>query len=43
MGYQEIIAYGIVIIAVGYLIKKSFWKNKNSKKGSCGSGDCGCS
>ncbi|MDR0229065.1 MAG: FeoB-associated Cys-rich membrane protein [Flavobacteriaceae bacterium] len=43
MGYQEIIAYGIVIIAVGYLIKKSFWKTKNNKKGSCGGGDCGCS
>ncbi|MTG96696.1 MULTISPECIES: FeoB-associated Cys-rich membrane protein [Myroides] len=43
MGYQEIIAYAFLIIAVGYLIKKSFWKNNSKKKGSCGGGSCGCS
>lgn len=45
MGYQEVIAYGLLIIAVGYFIKKSFWKNKGGKKGSCGKdgGSCGCS
>lgn len=42
MGYQEIIAYGLLILALGYLIKKTFWK-KGGKKGSCGGGDCGCS
>lgn len=43
MGYQEIIAYGLLILAVGYLIKKSFWKKGGGKKKSCGSNDCGCS
>ncbi|MDM1347201.1 FeoB-associated Cys-rich membrane protein [Myroides marinus] len=43
MGYQEIIAYAIVIIALGYIIKKGFWKGNNKKKGSCGGGSCGCS
>lgn len=42
MGYQEIIAYGLLVIAVAYIIKKSFWKG-GGKKGSCGGGSCGCS
>lgn len=43
MGYQEIIAYGLLLIAVGYFIKKSFWKNDRNNGGDCGNGNCGCS
>lgn len=43
MDYQEMIAYAIVIVALGYFIKKSFWKKKGGKNGSCGGGSCGCS
>ncbi|TRX36717.1 FeoB-associated Cys-rich membrane protein [Flavobacterium restrictum] len=39
---QEIIAFGILVLALFYLLKKYFWKKKNSDK-NCGSGDCGCS
>jgi large-conductance mechanosensitive channel len=39
---QEIIAFTILGLAVGFLIKKFFWKSK--KKKNCGDGpDCGCS
>jgi hypothetical protein len=38
---QEIIAFGILLIAVGFLIKKFFWKS--GKKKDCGDGNCGCS
>lgn len=41
MDFQEIIAFGILGIAVAYLIKKYFFKKKKSDK-NCGSGDCGC-
>lgn len=37
---QEILAFGILIIAVLFLIKKYFWKKK--KDTNCGNGDCGC-
>lgn len=43
MGYQEIIAYALVIVAAGFLIKKTFGKKGGSKDKSCGSGGCGCS
>jgi hypothetical protein len=42
MGLQEIIAFGILGIAIAYLIKKYFFKKKKSDK-NCGIGDCGCS
>ncbi|MBZ4044619.1 FeoB-associated Cys-rich membrane protein [Flavobacterium hibisci] len=38
---QEIIAFAILGLAVGFLIKKFFWKPK--KKKDCGDGNCGCS
>ncbi|URC15028.1 FeoB-associated Cys-rich membrane protein [Flavobacterium sp. B183] len=41
MMIQEIIAFIILFIAVGYLIKKFFWKSK--KKKDCGDHNCGCS
>lgn len=43
MGYQEIIAYALVLIALGFLIKKTIGKKGNSNDKSCGSGGCGCS
>ncbi|WP_099092419.1 FeoB-associated Cys-rich membrane protein [Flavobacterium crassostreae] len=38
---QEILAFGILAMAVGFLIKKYFFKKKKSDK-SCGTNDCGC-
>ncbi|WP_325261106.1 FeoB-associated Cys-rich membrane protein [Flavobacterium sp.] len=38
---QEIIAFGILGIAVAFLIRKFFFKKKSKK--DCGNGDCGCS
>jgi len=38
---QEIIVYVLLGIAVGFLIKKFFFKSK--KKKDCGSDGCGCS
>ncbi|WP_424320171.1 FeoB-associated Cys-rich membrane protein [Flavobacterium aquariorum] len=38
---QEIIAFVILILALGFLIRKFFFKKKSNK--NCGSGDCGCS
>lgn len=44
MDYQEIIVYVLLILAIGYFVKKSFGKKKNKNGGgSCGSGNCGCS
>ncbi len=46
--FQTIITYFIVLMAVGYLVKKFFLPrslfsaNKGSKK-ACGQDDCGCS
>ncbi len=37
---QEIIAFIALGIAIVFLIKKFFFKKKNSK--NCGSDDCGC-
>lgn len=42
MDIQKIIAFIILGVAVGFLIKKYFFKNKKSDK-NCGGGDCGCS
>nr|WP_139262248.1 FeoB-associated Cys-rich membrane protein [Flavobacterium degerlachei] len=41
MMLQEIIAFIILAVAVGFLIKKYFFKKKKSAK-DCGSDDCGC-
>jgi large-conductance mechanosensitive channel len=38
---QEIIAFIILAVAVGFLIKKYFFKKKKNDK-NCGSDDCGC-
>jgi large-conductance mechanosensitive channel len=38
---QEIIAFIILAVAVGFLIKKYFFKKKKSDK-NCGGDDCGC-
>ncbi|RYZ85334.1 MAG: FeoB-associated Cys-rich membrane protein [Proteobacteria bacterium] len=37
---QEIAAFGILLIAVAFLVRKFFWKKK--KDTGCGP-DCGCS
>ncbi|WP_319800124.1 MULTISPECIES: FeoB-associated Cys-rich membrane protein [Flavobacterium] len=37
---QQIIAFGILIVAIVFLVKKFFFKKKNGK--NCGN-DCGCS
>ncbi len=40
---QEIIAFGLLAVAVFFLAKKFFFKKKNNKKsGGCDT-DCGCS
>jgi len=38
---QEILVYIVLFIAVGFLLKKFFWKPKNNK--NCGGGNCNCS
>lgn len=38
---QEILVYIALFIAVGFLIKKFFWKKSAKKSKSCGD-DCGC-
>jgi large-conductance mechanosensitive channel len=40
MDVQEILAFIILAIAIGFLLKKFIWKKKNKK--SCGEDDCGC-
>jgi hypothetical protein len=37
---QEILAFVVLLLAVGFLIRKYFWKKKSDK--DCGNGDCGC-
>jgi hypothetical protein len=37
---QEILTYICLALAVGFLVRKFFWKKKANKKG-CGD-DCGC-
>lgn len=38
---QEIIAFGLLFIAIAFLVQKFFWKKKAKKK-NCGDSDCGC-
>jgi hypothetical protein len=40
MNLQEILTYICLTLAVGFLLKKFFWKKKANKKG-CGD-DCSC-
>ena len=37
---QNIFVFTAVLAAVGFLIKKFFWKKKAQK--ACGTDDCGC-
>ncbi|AUC82897.1 FeoB-associated Cys-rich membrane protein [Lacinutrix sp. Bg11-31] len=37
---QNIIVFIILSFAVGFLVKKYFWKKKSKK--ACGTDDCGC-
>ena len=39
---QNILVFASLGIAVAFLIKKFFWKKKNSKKKACGSDGTGC-
>lgn len=41
MSFQEIAVYIILGFAIGFLVRKFFWKKKQKK--SCGTDDCGCS
>ncbi|MGC4041035.1 MAG: FeoB-associated Cys-rich membrane protein [Flavobacterium sp.] len=41
METQELLVYIALAIALGFLIRKFFWKKKSKK--DCGNGDCGCS
>ena len=38
---QEIAAFTILAVALGFLLKKFFLKKKS--KDNCGDGNCGCS
>ena len=38
---QEILVYIALFIAVGFLLKKFFWKKSGKKSKSCGD-DCAC-
>ena len=40
--FQNIVVYIIVLAAVLWLIKKFFWKKKNSFSADCGKADCDC-
>jgi hypothetical protein len=40
MDFQEILVYVVLIVALGFLVRKFFWKPKSKK--NCGNGDCGC-
>ncbi|MAN28276.1 MAG: FeoB-associated Cys-rich membrane protein [Mesonia sp.] len=42
---QEILVFITFLIAVGFLVKKFFWKSPKKATGSesaCGKSDCGC-
>jgi hypothetical protein len=42
MDIQEILAYILLGVALAFLIKKFFFKKKNSGKDCSSGGDCGC-
>ncbi|MBU2938157.1 FeoB-associated Cys-rich membrane protein [Lacinutrix sp. C3R15] len=37
---QNILAFSAVLLAVGFLVRKYFYKKKTKK--ACGTDDCGC-
>ncbi|MBP9848002.1 MAG: FeoB-associated Cys-rich membrane protein [Flavobacterium sp.] len=41
MDIQQILVYISLAIAVGFLVKKFFWKKRPKKSKPCGD-DCGC-
>lgn len=41
MNLQEILVYIALFIAIGFLIKKFFWKKRTKKAKPC-SDDCAC-
>ncbi|MFC4816478.1 FeoB-associated Cys-rich membrane protein [Flavobacterium sp. GCM10023249] len=38
---QQIIAFGLLAIAIAFLVKKFFFKKKKKNDKNCGN-DCGC-
>jgi plastocyanin domain-containing protein len=38
---QNILVFIAVVLAIGFLVKKFFFKKSKSKK-ACGTDDCGC-
>ena len=40
MSFQEILVWIIFLVAIGFLVKKFFFKKKSEK--ACGQNDCGC-
>lgn len=38
---QQIIAFGLLFIAIAFLVKKFFFKKKKKNDKNCGN-DCGC-
>jgi hypothetical protein len=40
MDFQEKLVYLIVLAAIGFLVRKFFWKSKSKK--NCGDDGCGC-
>jgi len=41
MTFQEILVYIALFFAIGFLIKKFFWKKRTKKSKPCGD-DCAC-
>ncbi|MBW1297787.1 hypothetical protein GBO31_19915 [Aquimarina litoralis] len=43
---QNILVFVVVALAIGFLVKKFFWKpqvsSANKKSGACGKNGCGC-
>jgi len=42
MNLQEIIAFLILLVAIGYLVKKFFWTPKKKSKNCATNEDCAC-
>jgi hypothetical protein len=40
MDFQEILVYVVLIVALGFLVRKFIWKPKSKK--NCGDDGCGC-
>jgi len=39
---QNILVFTAVALAIGFIVKKYFYKSSNKSKKSCGTDDCGC-